>query len=88
MSHIGFVGCAVGFTVWFVLLECKGLGNVWYRSCGDGTKKFTLGGVKKYMLYPFQDELFWKKEYLRHNWLLMTALGGFIAYGLSKFPFE
>ena len=70
------MGCTLGFVTWLALLESPLMGNIIFRTDSEGKKRFTFVNIKEYLKGPFTTRLFWNPDFLPHNWIFMTALGG------------
>jgi hypothetical protein len=69
-TYIG-LGAVIGFITFVGLLEFGGMGHILWR---DG--EFSPKSLWKYIKSPFFQEFLWYPKLWRHNWILMTGLGG------------
>lgn len=77
IQYFPLIGGLVGFSIFIIGLESKGMGNVIIRN-----GKFSLGGIIKYIKSPFHQNFLWLYPKLwRHNWVIMTGLG--VACGIG-----
>lgn len=69
-TYIG-AGAILGFVAFIGLLESSGMGKILWRD-----EQFTPNGLLKYIKSPFFQPYLWYWKLWRHNWILMTGMGG------------
>ena len=81
IQHFALLGGLIGFSIFIIGLESKGMGNVIIRN-----GKFSFGGIIKYIKSPFHQNFLWIHPKLWiHNWIIMTGLGIACGTGLNLF---
>lgn len=63
-------GASLGFIAFVASLETHGMSNNIYRN-----GKFRPGHIVSFIKSPFESEVFWHKDLLRHNWIVCTTVG-------------
>ena len=84
LKSFQLIGGFIGFLIWFVMLESKSMGNIIFRKNSTGGYSFTPQNISRFLYAPFLYNYFWSFSFLLHNWIIMTSLGIFIGYFLSK----
>lgn len=71
----GCVGGCVGASLWLASLESGQMSNIIFRQNDVGEKIFSPQNILLYIIAPFQYSFFWSPQFLKHNWIIMTACG-------------
>ena len=69
------IGCIVGFSLFLLSLESKGMGNIIIRN-----GQFTPSNILHFMKSPLHQYYLWMPQLWSSNWIMMTTLGGIAGY--------
>jgi hypothetical protein len=71
-------------TALFAIYSEKKTGNIVWRTDDQGGKRFSLSGLKSFMLSPLSKSAMWRTELLDQNYLVTTGVTTPILATLSK----